>query len=205
MIITLHNIAKRFNYDWIFRHINLTLETDQVYACIGPNGSGKSTLLKIIAGQLTPSEGNMDFTPYTTETFYEHVTYAAPYLDLLEEFTLVETVAFQSAFKPWRNGLIDADVIALSGLEKHKHKRIKTYSSGMRQRVKLILAICANSELLILDEPTTNLDHTAVEWYHNLLQTHRTNRIVVIGSNLEREYPDYNALIDLMKYKQGLA
>ncbi|MBP8249426.1 MAG: ATP-binding cassette domain-containing protein, partial [Chitinophagales bacterium] len=61
MKITLNNLSKRFNYEWIFRDINYTFESRNAYALIGPNGSGKSTLLKILSGQLSPSLGTITF------------------------------------------------------------------------------------------------------------------------------------------------
>lgn len=204
MIISLENISKRFNYEWIFRDVNFAFDENDRCAIIGPNGSGKSTLLKVIAGQLTPSSGNIiysDKQEIPQENVYQMVSYAAPYLELIEEFTLSEMVQFHFSFKKWKSGLNLQAIISLSGLEKHKHKQLRTFSSGMRQRVKLVLALCAETPLVILDEPTTNLDESGVEWYLHLIRDFGVGRIILVGSNQEREYTFCSKSLNILDFK----
>lgn len=204
MIVSLQNISKRFNYEWIFRDVNHTFTSADPCAIIGPNGSGKSTLLKVIAGQLTPSAGNVIYTKeqqIPQEAVFAEVSYAAPYLDIIEEFTLTEMVQFHFAFKKMQHGMDHRSVIELSGLSKHKHKQIKTYSSGMRQRVKLILAFCADTPLIILDEPTTNLDAEGVAWYLYCIEQCCKGRIVLVGSNQEREFSFCTQSLNMQDFK----
>lgn len=195
MQITLDNIGKRYNYDWIFRKVNYEFTNTSNYVILGSNGSGKSTLLQLIAGSMIASEGKISYTngvnnsPIVPEKISRKLSYAAPYLELYDEFTLTESIEFQAQFKPFYEGLDTKAIIALTQLEKAKNKQLKQYSSGMKQRVRLALAILCNTPLLLLDEPTSNLDKKAIEWYQNLVNNYSKNRLVIVCSNqLEHEY-----------------
>ncbi|MCE3280011.1 MAG: transporter ATP-binding protein [Bacteroidetes bacterium] len=191
MNITLSNIGKRYNYEWIFRKIDHQFSSESNYVLLGSNGSGKSTLLQVIAGNLIPSEGQIKFnlnnTEIDQEEIYHHISFAAPYLDLLEEFTLTESIEFQKQFKPFRSDLETDEIINITGLRKSKDKQLKFYSSGMKQRVKLALAVLADTPLLLLDEPTSNLDKNAIDWYQKLIDEHSKSRLIIVASN-QQEY-----------------
>ena len=190
--ISLKGIGRRFNRDWIFRGVDYVFTSGESYAILGPNGSGKSTLLQILNASLTPSEGSIDFTfsnqPLEVEKVFNHISLAAPYLELIEEFTLAEMIDFHFKFKAYLPGLDCNKVIDLLALPTSKHKLIKYFSSGMKQRLKLALAFCADTALLMLDEPTSNLDSQGVAWYLNLVQQFAKNRLLIICSNQEHEY-----------------
>ena len=153
MQIILQNIGRRFNRDWIFRNIDYTFTQGETYAILGPNGSGKSTLLQILNGSLTPSAGilsySMDDKPVEVETVYKQLSLAAPYLELIEEFTLDEMADFHFKFKPYLPGMDKEGLISLLNLEGSKNKAIKYFSSGMKQRLKLALAFCSDTPMLI--------------------------------------------------------
>ncbi|MES2592109.1 MAG: ATP-binding cassette domain-containing protein [Bacteroidota bacterium] len=207
MQITLNNIGKRYNYEWIFRKVNYEFTVDNNYVILGANGSGKSTLLQTIAGNIIPSEGEIKYESQqkkniTAETVFRNISFASPYLELFEEFTLTESIEFQAQFKPFCKELDLNKIIELTGLEKAKDKQLKQYSSGMKQRVKLALAILSSSPLLLLDEPTSNLDKKAVLWYQNLIQDYSQNRLIIVCSNqLEYEYPFCNKQLNIEDYK----
>src|SRR5260221_5717807 len=103
--ITLENIGRRFNRDWIFRAIDYTFISGKIYAVLGPNGSGKSTLLQVLNGSLSPSAGKINYffeeKPVEIDDVYQHLSLAAPYLELIEEFTLSEMLDFHFKFKPY--------------------------------------------------------------------------------------------------------
>jgi ABC-type multidrug transport system ATPase subunit len=207
MIIELNRVAKRFNYDWIFSQLDYRFESGSVYAITGHNGSGKSTLLRMIAGHLSPSEGSISYLNdqlVSREEIFRQVSVTAPYIDLLDEFTMEETINFQAQLKPFRLQLSVDDVIELSGLKSHRGKALRYFSSGMKQRVKNILAMLAETQILIMDEPTSNLDETGVAWYNELLHAHREHRIIIIGSNQPREYTQAGAILDLNKFKERI-
>lgn len=207
MQINLSNIGKRYNFEWIFRKVNYDFSSENNYVILGSNGSGKSTLLQVIAGNLTNSEGEIQYqvsgTKYQDEIIFKQLSYCAPYLDLFDEFTLTESIAFQEKFKPFQAGLDLKKIIELTELEKSKDKQLKYYSSGMKQRVRLALAILANTPLLLLDEPTSNLDKKAIDWYQKLVIDYSKNRLIIVASNQqEYEYPFCNKQLNIEEYKQ---
>ena len=206
-MIQLDTIGKRFRYEWIFRNISSTFEQGRRYAILGPNGVGKSTLMKILSGHLTPSSGKMTVQIkdkiLDADDIYRYVNYAAPYIELIEEFTLTEAIDFHIKFHPLSNSLTINDLIAVLGFQKSRDKEIRYFSSGMRQRLKLALAICSNSPILLLDEPTTNLDVQGVAWYRGLMQqyTEGSNRLVIIASNAEHDYDFCDATLNILDFK----
>jgi len=191
MRITLTNIGKRYNTEWIFRKVDQDFITGEHCVILGGNGSGKSTLLQVIAGSMMSSEGTIDYAlgekRISTENIYNHISFASPYLDLFEEYTLREAVKFHSNFKPLLNGISTESFIALTQLGKAADKQIKYYSSGMKQRVRLALAILSDTPLLLLDEPASNLDKKAIDWYQMLVNDHSKNRLILVCSN-QQEY-----------------
>jgi len=204
MTITLEDIGRRFNQEWIFKGINYQFNPGGKYAILGPNGSGKSTLLSVILGNLSPSEGIITYNQeknIAVERIYQYVSFAAPYLDLIEEFTLQETIDFHFKFKQLHKGFDEGMVLELLGLKKSQDKALKHFSSGMKQRTKLVLACCAETPILLLDEPTSNLDKQGVSWYHDLIERFTANRLVIVGSNQEAEYSFCNHFVQITDYK----
>lgn len=204
MEINLKKVGRRFNKEWIFKNIDFNFTADNRYAVLGPNGSGKSTLLSVLLGSLTPSEGEINYynpNEIRVENIYQYISFAAPYLDLVEEFTLQETINFHFQFKTYADGLDVSSVIKLLGLEKSQDKALKHFSSGMRQRTKLALACCTNTPILILDEPTSNLDTQGIDWYLNLVNEYTANKMIIIGSNQEYEYSFCNQRLNISDYK----
>lgn len=206
MTITLQNLGRRFNQEWIFRGIDYTFSSTKSYAILGPNGSGKSTLIKVLTGQLTPSEGTISFQNENkgadVEDIYQEISVAAPYMELIEEFTLNEMLDFHFKFKKYLPGFDKGRIIEVLAMEKSKNKGLKYFSSGMKQRVKLVLACCSDSQILFLDEPTSNLDVSGEEWYLHLLDlTRRDDRLLIIGSNQEKEYHFCDEKFSISNYK----
>ena len=205
MKITLENIGRRFNRDWIFRGVDHVFQTGTVSAILGPNGSGKSTLLQVLNGSLSPSVGKItyyaDEKPLEVDEVYKHLSLAAPYLELIEEFSLDEMIDFHFKFKAYKAGVDKNAVIELLSLPGSKNKLIKYFSSGMKQRLKLALAFCADTQMLMLDEPTSNLDTQGVDWYLNLVQQYAQNRLTIICSNQLHEYSFCDEQLSISDYK----
>ncbi|MNK72998.1 Energy-coupling factor transporter ATP-binding protein EcfA1 [compost metagenome] len=207
MEITLKDIGRRYNSEWIFRHINYRFESGKSYAVLGQNGSGKSTLLKVLSGSLSSSEGELVYTHGESiigiDQVYQHLSIAAPYIELIEEFTLRELFDFHFQFKSYLQGFDKERVLNLLGLESALDKEIKHFSSGMRQRVKLVLACCSNSNLVLLDEPTSNLDSAGEEWYLNLIACTKLDfRLFIICSNQKKEYEFCDETISIVDFKK---
>lgn len=205
MQIVLEHLGRRFNKEWIFRNISYTFSQGQQYAILGPNGSGKSTLLSVLMGSLTPSEGKISYVgekEILPEHIFRHLSLAAPYLDLVEEFTLQETLDFHFKFKQYQQGLNAAAVLDILALSKAEDKPLKYFSSGMKQRTKLALAFCADTSILVLDEPTSNLDTQGTDWYLNLVEQFAKDRLVLVGSNQAYEYGFCQRQLNILDYKK---
>ena len=207
MELVLNNVGKRYRYDWIFRHLDFHFETGKKYAILGPNGSGKSTLLKVLSGHLSPSKGKIRFKHKDAEIridqVYHQLSYAAPYIDLIEEMTLEEAIKFHLKFKSMQNGLNTKSIIELLDFSHSRHKEIRFFSSGMKQRLKLVLAICSNTEFLLLDEPTTNLDKQGFDWYRSLIENYVTSvRLVIVASNVEMDYAFCESSLNILDFKK---
>ena len=187
MQVELQDIGRPFNQGWVFRHVSASFETNRHAVIKGANGTGKSTLLQIIFGSLTSSEGNvvfkLDSESFSHVDLVHRVTLCAPYLQLVEEFTLKESIDFQANVIPFRNGLKTDKICEIIGLAEHADKQLKSFSSGMKQRVKLACAILADVPLVLLDEPASNLDKNAISWYNDLVMKHKQDRLFIVCSN----------------------
>ncbi len=205
MNIVTENLGKRFNREWIFKKLDFTFKSGNCYAIVGPNGSGKSTLLQVLWGQVPQSTGAISYfneaIPVPQESVFQNVSIATPYMELIEEFTLEEMVQFHFKFKKILNSHSVEELIRIMELEHARNKQISNFSSGMRQRLKLGLAFYSATSALFIDEPTTNLDKKSIEWYHANLSIAKANRLVIIASNADHEYPQDAPKINLLSFK----
>lgn len=202
--IILENTGKRFNKEWIFKNLTYTFTSGNSYAITGTNGSGKSTLLQIIAGSMLPSCGIVKVQhvqqQIQSENLYQHISIAAPYLDVVDEMTTKEFLHFHSNFKKFI--LPIKEIIEIVGLENATNKQIRYFSSGMKQRVKLAQAIFTNSPILLLDEPCTNLDNVGFDLYNKLIQNFCANKLLIVCSNDENEIKHCNQTLNMMNWKK---
>jgi ABC-type multidrug transport system ATPase subunit len=207
MTITLQNIGKRYRLEWVFRNIDYCFEKNGRYALLGSNGSGKSTLMKVLSGHLSPSKGSIQFeqngTTIPTDQVYRQISYAAPYIDLIEELTLEEAITFHSKIKPLSPGINADKIFDLLSLSKARHKEIRHFSSGMKQRLKLVLAACSDTPILLLDEPSTNLDQQGIDWYKNMVQDFSKNRLLIIASNDPQDLELCQKQLNVLDYKKA--
>jgi len=201
MRITLIDAGKRFNRDWIFRHLGYEFSPGHSYAITGANGSGKSTLLQAIAGAIALSEGSIDYAGQAPEQVFKLLSLAAPYLEVIEEMTVAEFLHFHGSFKPFIPGISVGEIISRVGLKSAADKQIRYYSSGMKQRVRLAQAIFCDAPLLLLDEPCTNLDVDGIALYRSLVGEYGKRRLVVVSSNDPQEYDFCEEVINSMDYK----
>lgn len=203
MQLELTNTGKRYNREWIFRHVNYEFLAGKRYAITGSNGSGKSTLLQVIAGSLTHNEGTVQLTVagrlITDERHFQYISVAAPYLELIEEMTANEFLSFHQQFKPLV--VSKEEILSTINLEKAANKQIRYYSSGMKQRLKLAQAFFSQTPILLLDEPTTNLDADGIALYQQLITNHTQNKLVIISSNDFQEYNFCDEVVAIGQYK----
>lgn len=206
MEIVLTDIAKHYGREVVFQGLSTALAGGSRTAILGANGSGKSTLLQLIGGALVPTKGTVSYSlagrPLEQENVYRHVSIAAPYLGLYEDLGLHQAIGFHARFKPLRHGLKAEDVARIAYLDKALHKPVSQFSSGMKQRLKLALAILSDTPLLLLDEPASNLDAQAIAWFRALLQDHVDGRTLVVASNRDaQEHGLCTASIEVERYK----
>jgi ABC-type multidrug transport system ATPase subunit len=190
MTLHIENLGKKYSYNFLFRNINIVFEYNKIYGISGRNGSGKSTFIKILAGFTTPNEGKiryfLDEKEIAIDQIYKHFSLAAPYLEFPSELTLRELLAFQSSFKSFLApeklmSTIEAEHLPLDLI-------LKNYSSGMLQRVKLIIAFFTESNFIILDEPTELLDLRGIDFYKSLITNFRNQRTLIIASNKKSDF-----------------
>ena len=201
------SLIKVFGRRLIFNNINFTFESNGIFGIAGSNGSGKSTLVKIIAGIISPSSGkiihkcgNEEILP---EKLHNHIGFVSPYLVLYDEFTAWENLVY---FSEIRGIQLNKDRVNYL-LEKfllinRKDDLVKTYSSGMKQRLKFIFALAHSPELLILDEPTSNLDSEGKEKVYTILKKEAETSIVIIASNEETDLEICALKLELEQYKK---
>lgn len=207
MKVSLIDAGKRYNRDWIFRHLHYTFEQGKSYAITGPNGSGKSTLLQVISGAVSLNEGKIswmtdDRMPMTIiDQPSSIISLAAPYLEVIEEMTALEFLNFHQVFKPFVKGISIPEILERVGLEKAANKQIRYFSSGMKQRIKLAQAFYSDVPILLLDEPCTNLDAGGIGLYQQLIAELTSDRLVVVSSNDEVEYGFCTERVSILDYK----
>ncbi len=207
MKVSLIDAGKRYNHDWIFRHLSHHFEQGKSYAITGPNGSGKSTLLQVISGAVGVNEGRISWSEDGSRESEVGVptsnliSLAAPYLEVIEEMTAVEFLHFHQVFKPLIKGITIQEILKRVGLERAADKQIRYYSSGMKQRIKLAQAFYSDVPVLLLDEPCTNLDAGGISLYHQLIAELTSDRLVVVSSNDEVEFGFCGERLNILNYK----
>lgn len=205
--IQLEGIGKKFDSEWIFKNLNLNLASGDKLVILGGNGSGKSTLLQIISGYVLPNAGKIIFKNgdhvEENENYKDRLSIATPYLELVEDYTLTELINHCVVYKPFLNNLSTKEIIEIAELKHTENKHIKNYSSGMKQRVKLALAVLADCPLLLLDEPASNLDKNAIDWYDQLITKYASHKTIVVCSNsVKEEFGFCSKELNVTDYKQ---
>lgn len=189
----------------IFTRINFEIINSDVFGIAGENGSGKSTLLKILAGVSSPTTGKVNFfvnhNKIDESTQYEMIGFVAPYLMIYEEFTPIEHFRIASKIKGLKqNKDLELHLLKQFKLIDRRNDPIRTFSSGMKQRIKFILAFSSEPSFIFLDEPFTNLDSEGISIVCELIKSHQEKGgIAVIASNDEREKSLCNNIIELKK------
>lgn len=207
LTISLEKAGKKYNQNWIFSELTAVLNNGIATAILGSNGSGKSTLLQVISSAIMPTRGEIAYKLGGAEIRPEHafrlMSIAAPYIELIEDFTLTEMVCFHRRLKPLVRNMTTPEFIRTCQLSENADKALRHFSSGMKQRVRLALAILSETPALLLDEPVTNLDRAGIEWYRELIERNSNNRLIVISSNsVQDEFDFCKSSIKMEDYKK---
>ncbi|AHM59525.1 ABC transporter [Flammeovirgaceae bacterium 311] len=190
--LSAQQLGKRYIRQWIFRKLEYSFRSGEPCAVTGPNGSGKSTLLRVLSHFQPPTEGKvvlqLNGREISADDAFRYISVAAPYLDLIEDFSLAELLRFHFSFKQLSNNITLPELADRMYLKEAWNKPVKHFSSGMKQRLKLGLAFYADTPVLFLDEPTTNLDEQGQQWYAQEVKQVLAHKLVLIASNQPAEY-----------------
>ncbi len=205
MQVQLDQVGKQYQKEWIIRHASHVFDSQSITGIRGSNGSGKSTLLALISSILTPTEGQIAYSEdqqiITLEQVNTKIAHVAPSIDLVPKLTVQETIDFHTYYSPLRHNWTQSNLLSTIWLEDFKILQIQELSSGMRQRLKLGLAFFTSADLLLLDEPTSNLDSRGINFYNQLLNNYRDNRTVIIASNEDRDFEKCGQIVDINQWK----
>jgi heme exporter protein A len=200
------SLNKAFRRRLVFNDINFKFENNGIFGISGPNGSGKSTLIKIIAGITSPSSGKIihinNALKVIPEKLHNHIGFVSPYLVLYDEFSAWENLNY---FSEIRNVPFDSEKVTFLLdrflLLNRKDDFVKIYSSGMKQRLKFIFALMHSPQLLLLDEPTSNLDAEGKDKVYSILRNEAGSSIIIIASNEDSDLEICSSCIQLEQFK----
>jgi len=204
MKLNVDKIGKNFGEKKILRDISFELSPGMSAAIVGPNGSGKTTLVRIICGLIRPSFGEVKFTienkQILGQEFYNAVGFVGPYLELYEELTANENLMFFAKMKRVPNAVEKLSLLMKRlNLNGREDDQVKTYSSGMRQRLKYVFALIGDPKILILDEPTSNLDADGIDRVYEIMSEQKINNILLLATNDQQDlqYGDFQVEVTI--------
>lgn len=195
MKLTLENIGKKYNRQWLFKGITINLESGDSLAITGVNGAGKSTLLQIIFGLIQPSEGIIRLNGKEDYNAHLHFSIASPYMELPNEFSIREIRSLHE--KLGKLNMSENEFLTYARFDaKDALKPVKLFSSGMTQRLKTALCMASLADIILLDEPLTNMDAFGEAWYkENLYRLE--DKIAIVAGNNPQEYQWTNRHISI--------
>ncbi|MCX6169111.1 MAG: ABC transporter ATP-binding protein [Ignavibacteriales bacterium] len=205
--VELNNLIKFFGRRLIFDGINFSFSSRNVYGISGPNGSGKSTLVKIIADLISSTRGKVVHKYgekiIEPEDLHNFLGFVSPYLFLYDEFTAEENLIYSANIRGIKFNKERSDYFfgALNLFER-RNDLVRGYSSGMKQRLKFIFALLHEPQLIILDEPTSNLDNSGKEIVYKIIKEESKKNLIVIASNEDSDLELCTEVIDLEKFKK---
>ncbi|MGE5353009.1 MAG: ABC transporter ATP-binding protein [Acidobacteriota bacterium] len=206
--LTAEAVGKTFGRRLIFKDVNFSFENQGTFGIAGHNGSGKSTLVKIITGILGPSKGTISHlngdSKIPIEKLHDYIGFVAPYLVLYDEFSAEENLRHFANIRgiEYNKERIDYLFNAFL-LYDRRQDEVKAYSSGMKQRLKYIFALMHSPKLLVLDEPTSNLDSAGKDTVYRLIEAESTSAVVLIASNEESDLALCRSVLQLENYKNN--
>jgi heme exporter protein A len=183
------DVSRTFNRRVIFSDISFEVKAPGSLAITGKNGAGKSTLAKIIAGVLTATTGRIDYElenkKLDDESRKGHIGFVSPYLNLYDEFSAVENLFLLMRIRPGKtpDAALTEALLKRFNLWHRRDDLVRGYSTGMKQRLKYVFALSHSPSVLILDEPTTNLDDDGIKVVEEVVSQQKGSSILVVATN----------------------
>jgi len=192
MRIEAKNIYKHFNSRVVLKNVHFEVHSGESLVITGPNGSGKTTLIRIICGLISPNKGELHFynekEEIPAEDRYQYIGLVGPYLQLYNQLTAWENIEFFSKIRGIkRETAYYLNLMERLGLRGREEDVLKTYSSGMQQRMKYVIALLHEPEILILDEPTANLDEKGSRIVYEIMQEQMASKLLILATNEPNE------------------
>jgi len=188
-IVELHNVEKHYQGVHALKKLDLSLNQGEVLGLFGHNGAGKTTTIKLILGLIKPSAGKVrvfDEDPSGDNAYHlrRQLGFLQENVSFYQHLTGLEVVHFFAKLKGCDKKQCTA-LLDQVGLSHAAHRRVKTYSKGMRQRLGLAQALLGEPKLLLLDEPTVGLDPIATQdFYHSITQLKQQGSTVILCSHM---------------------
>lgn len=197
LTVTATGLGKFYGKKKVFRNLHFTISEPGCIGILGPNGSGKSTLMRCLSGLLRPSEGTLNWTESGVKIDPKKIRYrigfAAPSIQLYRELTVAENLSFVRDIRPAGSGSPQSpdnlpEILETAGLTHLSRQEYGTLSSGQQQRVKLAAALIAQPDILMLDEPGTNLDENGRQLVNQIIHAHSgKSKFLFLASSKEDE------------------
>lgn len=182
------NLTKNFDEKSIFKNLTFEAESGSCLAVLGPNGSGKTTLMRILSHLILPTSGTITYSQNNStihpEHLFRHIGFLGPYLELYQDLSAMENLQFFSKIRGLKNFEPRIfDLMERFGLKGREDDLVKTYSSGMKQRLKYVFALLHEPQILFVDEPRSNLDEEGIRLVYEILQQYKQNHLLIMATN----------------------
>ena len=188
-MIHIVNLSKRYGKTLVLDDVSIDVSTGESVALWGPNGAGKTTIVRCILG-LVDFEGTIEVDGLDVRTHGKKVRaklgHVAQQLAFYDDMTVLDALDFSASLRHLTSKRVD-EVLEIVDLEGHHHKRVRELSGGLRQRLGLAAALLPDPDILLLDEPTSNLDAGAREAAVALFDSMRAQgcTLIVTSHHLE--------------------
>ncbi len=197
------SLKKEFNRRVIFDAISFSLHEGESFVIAGRNGSGKSTLVKILCGLLSPTRGsvrvNVEGKEVAPDLLFRYIGLISPHFNMYEEFSGIENLTLFGKIRGLENNIVhDAEeLLRQFNIFERRNDEVRTYSSGMKQRLKFAAALLHRPEILVMDEPTSNLDEEGIATVRFVMEQQRQRGILIIATNEKDDLKYADSILNL--------
>lgn len=190
--VAVKKLSKEYSHRRLFADVSVTIPDRSVFVVLGQNGAGKTTFLRILCGLVPATSGQVDFVLngnlLTTAQKRAGLGLVSPDLQLYGQLSAVENLEFFSGVRGLPFTLQRArEILEFVGLKGRGHDYVGTFSSGMKQRMKYAQALLHEPHILVLDEPTANLDEVGVALVDTIVRRQKEKGIVIMATNEPQE------------------